>query len=247
MRLKGKVAVVTGSSRGIGRAIALLFAQEGARVVVNYKTDLKAAKEVATTIEKNKEKAIIVKADVSKQADVKRLFKVTVQKFGTVDILINNAGIARSTDFMKIALAEWEEMMRTNLTSTFLCSQEAAKIMLPKKAGKIINISSIRGLPHCGRAGNVDYSTSKGAVISFTKALAKTLAPHITVNSVAPGYTQTDIAKTWSNVADKIKDTPLKRLMQPEDIAQAVLYLAADSGNAVTGEVLVVDGGNNLK
>ncbi|MBI2573460.1 3-oxoacyl-ACP reductase FabG [Candidatus Woesearchaeota archaeon] len=247
MRLKGKVAIVTGSSKGIGRAIALLCAQEGACVVVNYNKDVAAAKEVVATITKAKGNAICVKADVSKQADVKKLFKETLNAFGTVDILVNNAGIVRPKEFVNLTLADWEETMRTNVTSMFLCSQEAAKIMLAQKSGKIVNISSIRGLPHCGRAGIVDYSTSKGAVISFTTTLAKALAPYITVNSVAPGYTETDMAKTWSDVASKIADTPLKRLMQPEDIAQAVLYFAADSGNAVTGEVLVVDGGNNMK
>jgi len=249
MKLQKKVAIITGSSRGIGRATAFLFAKEGARVVVNCRTQVKKGQAVVDEINRSGGEAILVRADVSKPKEVRLLFQRAVEAFGTVDILVNNAGVVRPKPFSELTVEDWEETFRTNVIGVFLCTQEAAKIMSDKKCGKIINIASIRGLPHCGRGGIVDYSASKAAVINFTKTLAKEVAPYVNVNAVAPGFTQTEISKAWDENTRQsaIEDTYLKRLAQPEEIAKAILYLASDDANAITGEVLVVNGGYGLK
>lgn len=243
MRLKDKVAVITGSTKGMGKATALLFAKEGAKIVTNSRSEEKE-KPVREEIEKAGGVAIFVKADISIPEDVKRLFKETIDAFGTVDILINNAGAHNPKDFFKLTFEDWEKILHVNLIGTFLCSQRAAKIMLDHKSGRIINIASVRGLPHCARPGNMDYSASKAGVINFTKSLAKKLAPNIQVNAIAPGPTDTPMS-TWTE-AD-LKNTSLGRLLQPEEIAKVSLFLAAEAPPSLTGEVIVVDGGYNLK
>lgn len=249
IKFKNKVAVVTGSSRGIGKATVLLFAQKGAKVVVNCRTDRERGREVVDEIKKFGYDAVLVQADVSKSKDVKKLFQETIEAFGTVDILVNNAGIIRPKSFFELSAKDLEKTFSTNVIGVFLCAQEATKIMLKKKQGKIINIASMRGLPHCGREGIMGYSVSKAAVINFTKTLAKELAPHINVNAVAPGFTETEMNKVLDEKTRQsvIKDTYLKRFIQPEEIARAVLYLASGDANAVTCEVLVVDSGYSLK
>lgn len=249
MKFKNKVAVITGSSRGIGKATALLFAQKGAKVVVNCRTDRKRGCKVVDEIKKFGHDAVFIQADVSKSEGVKKLFQETIKVFGTVDILVNNAGIIRPKPFLELSAEDLEKTFSTNVIGVFLCAQEAAKIMLKKKQGKIINIASMRGLPHCGREGIMGYSVSKAAVINFTKTLAKELAPHINVNAVAPGFTETEMTKVLDENTRQsvIEDTYLKRFIQPEEIAKAVLYLASDDANAVTGEVLVIDSGYSLK
>ena len=249
MRLKNKVAVITGSAQGMGKATALLFSKEGAKIVVNDYSNKKKGKEVVEEIKNNGGEAIFVQADISNPKQVNKLFEKVVRSFGTVDILVNNAGIKKDQDFLKIKKEDWERIFSVNMTGTFLCAQAAARIMLKKKKGRILNISSFRGLEHNGREGDMHYAASKAAVINFTKTLAKELAPYINVNSVAPGPTDTEMAKTWSpKIRKKVMDSIyIKRLMQPKEISQALLFLASDEANAITGEILVVDGGSNLK
>lgn len=249
MKLKNKIAVITGGSRGMGRATALLFAQEGAKICIVYKDNNASANAVIDEIKRNNGQAIAIQADISKPGDVKRIFKDTIRTFGTVDILINYAGIIKPKPFMNLTIKDWRETLKINLLGTFLCCQEVAKIMLSKKTGKIVNISSIRGLLNCGRSGIIDYSVSKAAVISFTKTLAKELAPFVSVNCIAPGFTETEMAKKWDDKTriSAINDTYLKRLVQPKEIAQTALFLTSDAANAITGEVIVVDAGYQLK
>jgi 3-oxoacyl-[acyl-carrier protein] reductase len=243
MKLKDKVAIITGSSKGMGEATALLFAKEGAKIVTNSRSEEKE-KSAREEIEKAGGVAIFVKADISIPKDVNRLFKETVDSFGTVDILINNAGVHNPKDFFELTKEDWEKILHVNLIGTFLCCQKAAKVMLDHKSGRIINIASVRGLPHCARSGNMDYSASKAGVINLTKSLAKKLAPNIQVNAIAPGPTDTPM-NTWKK--EDLKNTYLGRLMQPEEIAKTALFLAAEAPPSLTGEVIVVDGGYNLK
>lgn len=250
MDFKNKVVLVTGASKGIGKATALLFGKLGASVVVNYNSDEKNAKEVAELIKKSGGKAICIKADVSKQNEVKEMFKQTLKTYATIDILVNNAGFAnKSKTILDATSEEWDATFATNLKGVFLCCQEAAKIMLEKNTGTIVNISSIRGLEHCGRPGILDYCAAKAGVINLTKSLAKELAPNIRVNSVAPGFTETDNAKKWPEDVKKkaVNDAYIKRLVQPEEIANAVAFLASNEASAITGQVLIVDCGYSLK
>src|SRR5450432_1952376 len=188
MRLKNKVAVVTGSSRGIGRATALLFAKEGAKVIVNYKENELKAKEVVCAIGSNGGRAVAVKADIANPEDVHLLFRAAIMSFGTVDIVINNAGIMRPMPFLNLNKNDIQSIMDTNVVGTVLCSQEAARIMLGRESGKIVNIASVAGLDNLGTPGNLPYAASKAAIISITKVLAKALAPFVQVNAVAPGF-----------------------------------------------------------
>lgn len=249
MRLKDKVALITGSSRGMGKATAILFAKEGAKIVVNYRENKEKAEEVVEQIKKNGGEAIAIQANVSRPDNVKRLFEEAVKKFKTIDILVNNAGIVKPKPFLEQTVNDWNETFKINVYGVFLCAQEAAKIMLRKKQGKIVNIASMRGLFEFGRPGIMDYNASKSAVISFTKNLAKELAPHINVNAVAPGFTGTEMSKSWDEQTRKsaTEATYLKRLVEPEEIAYASLYLSSSESDAVTGEVLVVDAGFSLK
>lgn len=248
MRLKGKVCLITGSSRGIGKATAVKFAANGASVVVNYRANENEANEVVLEIKRLGVKAIAVKADVSVPFEVKNMFKTALEEFGKIDVLVNNAGVDRPKPFLDLTLSDWEETFRVNLYGAFLCSQEAAKIMLERGGGKILNTVSVRGLSYCGRRGNIVYSASKAAMLSFTKTLAKELAPAIRVNGVSPGPSNTDISRVWDSETREaaINDSYLKRLVEPEDIANAFVFLASDESNAMTGEVIIVDGGYNL-
>jgi len=243
MKLKDKVAVITGSNKGMGKVTALLFAKEGAKVVINSRSEEKEDS-VRKLIEKDGGSAIFVTADISDPEGVRQLFKEVVDAYGTVDILVNNAGIHNPKDFFDLMAKDWVDMLRVNLIGTFLCSQEAAKIMLDHKSGRIINIASVRGLPHCSRPGNMDYSASKAGVINFTKSLAKELAPNIQVNAIAPGPTDTPMNE-WTK--DDLKKTYLGRLLQPEEIAKTTLFLAGEAPSGLTGEIIVVDGGYNLQ
>ncbi|MBD3155813.1 MAG: glucose 1-dehydrogenase [Candidatus Aenigmarchaeota archaeon] len=249
MMLKDKVAIVTGSSRGIGKATVLELAKHGAKIVVNYRESDKKAEEVVEEIKSIGSDAIAVKADVTRPNDVKEMVRNTIEKFGKIDILVNNAGIIKPKPFFELTVEDWEKNLRTNLIGVFLCSQEVARAMSERKKGKIINVASIRGLPHCGRKGIMDYSASKAAVINFTKTLAKELAPHINVNAVAPGFAETDIAKNWDEKVREsaTKDTYLERLVQVKEIAKAIVYLASDDSDSMTGHVLVIDSGYSLK
>jgi NAD(P)-dependent dehydrogenase (short-subunit alcohol dehydrogenase family) len=245
MKLKNKVVIITGSSRGIGKAIAMLFAKEGAKVVINCKDHIDEAKKVVETIGENN--AFFVQADVSKEEDVKRLILETIKKFGRVDILVNNAGIIFREGDWKSGENIWHATMDINLTSAWLMIREVAPIMLKQKSGSIVNISSIYGF--LGAASVLAYSAAKGGVITMTKAMAKDLAPNIRVNAVAPGNVMTDMTKEAGEDVIKFfnEQTPLKRSAEPEEIARAVLFLASEDASFITGELIVVDGGYSLR
>ncbi|MEJ2011039.1 MAG: 3-oxoacyl-[acyl-carrier-protein] reductase [Anaerolineales bacterium] len=244
MDLEGRIAVVTGASRGIGRAIALEFARRGARVVVNYNSSPEGAAAVVASIKELGSEAQAVQADVSDMEAAAGLVKAAVETYGDLHILVNNAGITRDGLIMTMGEAEWSQVIQTNLASTFYCSKAAVRHMMRKRFGRIINISSISGIT--GNAGQTNYSASKAGQIGFTKALAREVAPrNITVNAVAPGFIETDI---WETVPEDIqagmKDIiPLGRIGQAEEVAQAVAFLASDQAAYITGQVLNVDGG----
>jgi len=188
-------------------------------------------------------------ADVSKKEQVQTTVDSFVKEFGRIDILVNNAGMTIPRSFMEKTAEDWIKTLEVNLIGVFLCAQAAAKYMLAQKSGKIVNISSIRGVAHCGREGVMDYSAAKSGVISLTKTMAKELAPHINVNTVAPGHTQTDLTAPLPDAVKKgmIEGSYLKRMAQPEDIAKAILFLASDDANFITGQMILVDGGFSLK
>lgn len=246
MKLKDKVAIITGSAANIGRATAMLFAEEGAKVVINTKTNIGAGQSVADEINSRGGKATFIQGDLSKQEEVDRLFKTAVDTFGKVDILVNNAGVAAGKPFLEITKEDWVQSFDDNFFNMVLCSQAAVKIM-KENGGVILNTASIRGLEHTGREGIMPYSAAKAAVINFTKTLAKELAPTVRVNCISPGFVITpNYDKTPQNVKEKfIEDTLIKRWIQPQEIADAFLYLA--TADAITGENLVVDGGFTLK
>jgi gluconate 5-dehydrogenase len=248
MRFQGKSILITGGARGIGFTTALMMLAEGGQVGVVAMTPehLNRAAETARargfTLE-------TFQADVSKTDQVQRTVEAFVQKFGRIDVLVNNAGMIIPKPFMDRTADDWIRTLEVNLIGVFLCSQAAAKHMLAQKSGKIVNVSSIRGIPHCGREGVMDYSAAKSGVISLTKTMAKELAPHITVNTVAPGHTLTDLTAPLPDTVKKgmVEGSYLKRMAQPEDIAKAILFMASDDANFITGQMLLVDGGFSLK
>jgi 3-oxoacyl-[acyl-carrier protein] reductase len=240
--LKDQVAIVTGASRGIGRAIALQLASQGAKVVVNYASSSAAADQVVTDIVTNGGEAIALKADVSQADQVDTLINTTLEKFKRIDILVNNAGITRDTLLLRMKLEEWQAVIDLNLTGVFLCTKLVSKIMLKQRSGRIINIASVAG--QMGNPGQANYSAAKAGVIGFTKTVAKELASRgITVNAVAPGFITTDMT---SDVKAEgiLQYIPLGRFGQPEEIAGMVRFLASDPAAAyITGQVFNVDGG----
>ena len=241
--LQGKVAIVTGASRGIGRAIALELAKQGASIVVNYASSSGAADTVAAEINAAGGQAIALKADVSKVEQVEALFNATIENFQRLDITVNNAGITRDTLLLRMKPEDWQAVIDLNLTGVFLCTRAASKIMLKQRSGRIINIASVAG--QMGNPGQANYSAAKAGVIGFTKTVAKELASRgITVNAVAPGFIATDMTSKLSNTEDILKYIPLGRYGQPEEIAGMVRFLAADPAAAyITGQVFNVDGG----
>lgn len=246
MELKDKVVIITGSSSGIGKAVALRFAKDGAKVVVNYNVNTKGGEETVAEIKKNNGKAISVQADVCKPKDIERLFKTVVNKWGTVDILINNAGIGTDkVPYMEATYNDILEMINTDLTSAMICSQHAVRIMEKQGYGKILNTSSIRGAEHGGRA--IVYAAAKAGINSFTKTLAKQVAPKIQVNAVAPGFVKTRSydKMTQEQVDFYINQTYLKRWITKEEIADTFVFLTKNDG--ITGQVIYVDGGFTLK
>ena len=245
MLLEGKVAIVTGGSRGIGRAIAEDLAKNGAKVVVNYNSNADAANEAVAAIEALGSEAIAVQADVSDFEQAQALSKATTEKFGQIDILVNNAGTTKDTLLMMMKEAQWDDVMNINLKSAFNMSKAVARPMVRrKKGGRIINISSVSGI--IGLPGQSNYSASKAGMIGFSKALAKELGVRaITVNCIAPGFIPTDLTSVLEE--DRVKwiqeNTPLGRMGKPEEIAYAVTFLASDQAAFITGETLRVDGG----
>ena len=241
--LADKVAIITGSSRGIGKAAAIALASEGAKVVVNYASSSGAAESVVKEIEEMGGEAIALKADVSKADQVDELIKTTMDKFGRIDVLVNNAGIARDTLLLRMKPEDWQAVIDLNLTGVFLCTRAVSKIMLKQRSGRIVNISSVSGL--MGNPGQANYSAAKAGVIGFTKTVAKELAPRgVTANVVAPGFIATDMTEDLKNTEEILKYIPLARYGQPEEVAGLIRFLAADPAAAyITGQVMNVDGG----
>lgn len=240
--LTGKVAIVTGASRGIGRAIALQLAEIGAKVVVNYANSSGAADELVAQIASTGGEAIAVQADVSKAEQMDALFSTVMAQWGRVDILVNNAGITRDTLLLRMKPEDWQAVIDTNLTGVFLATRLASKIMLKQKSGRIINIASVAG--QMGNPGQANYSAAKAGVIGFTKTVAKELATRgITVNAVAPGFIATDMTNDLK-VEGILQYIPLGRYGQPEEVAGMVRFLASDAAAAyITGQTFNVDGG----
>jgi len=244
MNFNGKTVIVTGGSRGIGRAIALDFAKAGANVVVNYNRSADKAEEVVKEVEALGTKGLAVQCDVSKQDDVDKLLKEAVDTFGTVDFLINNAGVTKDTLILRMKEDDWDRVLDTNLKGTFMTTKVIGKYMLKKRQGRIVNITSVVGI--MGNAGQSNYAASKAGVIGFTKSVAKEFASRgITVNAVAPGFIASDMTDVLS---DEVKEAyakaiPLGKMGEPEDVANAVKFLCSDMSKYITGQVVQVDGG----
>ena len=244
MLLDGKVALVTGASRGIGRAIALRLAHEGAAVAINYAGNAKAAEEVKSLIEAAGGKAMIIQANVADAAAVEEMIQQVTETFGTIDILVNNAGITKDGLLMRMKEEDWDAVVNTNLKGIFHCTKAVTKLMMKKRAGRIVNMASVVGL--IGNAGQANYAAAKAGVIGFSKSVARELASRgITVNMVAPGFINTDMTAV---LPDKVKeamvaDIPLSKMGEPENVADAVLFLVSDQASYITGQVINVDGG----
>jgi len=242
-RLDGKVALVTGASRGIGRAIALQLGREGARLALNYRSGETEAHALASEIGHSGGQCQVYRADVSDAQQARELIGKVLREYGRLDVLVNNAGITRDKSLRKLADDEWAEVLNTNLNSVFFCTTAAIKSMIDQQYGRIINISSFVG--QAGNFGQANYAASKGAIIAFTKTAAIELAKYnITVNAIAPGFTLTDmLAKVPANVQEQIKARiPMGRFGRPEEIAQAVAFLAAE-GDYITGQQININGG----
>jgi 3-oxoacyl-[acyl-carrier protein] reductase len=242
--LKGKIAIVTGGSRGIGRAIATTLAAAGATVVVNYQRNAAAAEETVAAITAADGAAISLQADVSVAEDVERLFKTVIERYGTVDILVNNAGITRDTLLLRMKEDDFDAVIDTNLRGVYLCTRAALRPMTKARSGRIINITSVVGL--IGNAGQSNYAAAKAGIIGFTRAVAREMASrNITVNAVAPGYIETELT---AGLGDQVRAAileaiPLGRLGTPQDVASLVCFLASDAAAYITGQTLTVDGG----
>jgi 3-oxoacyl-[acyl-carrier protein] reductase len=242
--LKDKIALVTGGSRGIGRAIATTLADAGATVVVNYKGNQTAADEVVRAIAAADGQATATQADISKPEDVERLFKDVLERYGKLDILVNNAGITRDTLLLRMKEDDFDAVLQTNLRGVYLCTKAALRPMTKARGGRIINITSVVGL--MGNAGQSNYAAAKAGIIGFTKSAAREMASrNITINAVAPGYIETELTGVLSETmrAAILENIPLGRLGMPQDVANLVCFLASDAAAYITGQTLTVDGG----
>jgi 3-oxoacyl-[acyl-carrier protein] reductase len=245
-RLEGKAAIVTGGGRGIGRAICLAYAKEGADVIVNYASKDQPAQEVVEMISKIGRKAVAVKGNVAVKADVDRITQTAIDQFGKIDILVNNAGVSKPNMLYKMSEEQWDEVIDIQLKGPFLCIQAVSKYMMEKKSGKIINVTSSAGL--WGTKGQINYSSAKGGIVALTKSAARELAGYgITVNVVQPGYVSTEMT-------EKIRTDPklkeiytgrilLGRFSEPEEVALTFVFLASEDANYITGQLICVDGG----
>jgi len=244
MRFKNKVVLVTGSSRGIGKATALLFAQEGAKVIVNYSKSKKEAEKVVEDIKKVGSDAIAIQCDISDEKQVTVMFDQVQKKFGRVDILVNNAGFVVDKPFFERDAEEWKRILGINLVGVFLCTKYARENMMKQKHGKIINISSTNGIDTFSTTCP-DYDAAKAGVILLTRSLAKELAPYVQVNSIAPGWIDTDMNKDLPKefLKEEIEKIYVKRMGKPEEIAKVVLFLASEDASFISGATIKVDGG----
>jgi len=249
MSLKDKIALVTGSSRGVGKAVAEAFGRQGADVVVNYASNEGAAREVVEDIRSNGRSAIAVRADVSKKSEAERLVQATMDEFGRIDILVNNAGFTRPGMMLKMPEEDWDQVIDIHLKGSFLCSQEAGRRMKEQMSGKIINVMSVAGL--VGTVGQINYSAAKGGILSMTKSIARELARYnICANVISLGIVATDMSKKI-RTDEKLKDIYmnrilLKRFAEADDITPAFAFLASDESNYITGQLLCVDGGYGM-
>ena len=249
MRLKGKTALVTGSSRGIGRAVAISYGREGANVVVNYTSNEKAANEAVDIIQSMGSKAIAVKGDVARKKDVEHLIAIAIETFGGLNILVNNAGFTRPAMMLKMTEEEWDQVVDIHLKGAFLCSQAAGAQMKEQKSGKIINVMSVAGL--VGTVGQINYSAAKGGVLSMTKSIARELARYnVCANVISLGIVSTEMSEKITT-DEKLREIYmnrilLKRFAEPGDIAPAFVFLASDESNYITGQLLCVDGGYGM-
>jgi 3-oxoacyl-[acyl-carrier protein] reductase len=249
MRLKDKVAVVTGSSRGVGNSVALAYGREGAKVVVNYTSSDKAAQEAVEAIKGMGSDAVAVKADVAAKADAENLIQVAVDTFGRLDVLVNNAGFTRPALMVKMTEEQWDQVVDIHMKGAFLCSQAAALQMKEQKAGKIINVTSVAGI--VGTVGQVNYSAAKGGVISMTKSIAREMARYnVCANVISLGIVATDMTEKIRS-DEKLKEVYmnrilLKRFAEPEDITPPFVFLASDESSYITGQLLCVDGGYGM-
>lgn len=248
MEFKDKVVLVTGSSRGIGRSIAVSFAKEGANVIINYKKSEKEAETLKDILQTYGVDVMCIKADVSKEDQVKDMIAKIINKYGKIDVLVNNAGIAIDADFEDRKVVDWKDTLDTNLIGVFLTSKYAGKYMKENRYGKIINISSTNGIDTT-YTYSVDYDASKAAIINLTKNLAIEFAPYVNVNAIAPGWIDTEMNNDLSKdyLRKEKNKILLKRFAEPEEIADVVLFLASDKSRYITGETIRVDGGIKIE
>lgn len=242
--LLGKNAVVTGASRGIGKAIAIKLAEMGANIVLNYRSSEASVAEVAKALEEKGVKVVVVQGDVSKFEDAKNIIDTTVEKLGSIDILVNNAGITKDGLMMRMKEEDFDRVIEVNLKGVFNCTRHTVPLMIKQRSGRIINISSFVGL--AGNAGQTNYAAAKAGILGFTKSLAREVASRgITANAIAPGFIQSDMTDAVSEkVKEMVKSTiPLKEFGKPEDIAETVAFLASPGSRYITGQVISVDGG----
>jgi len=249
MKLEGKNAVVTGGGRGVGRAISLAFAREGANVIVNYAGNEKAANEVVDMIQKMGRKAVAVKGDVGNEADAQKIVEACVQNFGSIHIIVNNAGISRPALLHKMDVATWDEVVNTQMRGPWLTVKAASKYFMEQNYGRIINVTSVAGV--VGTIGQINYSAAKGGVISMTKSMARELAKYnVTANVISLGIVTTDMTEKIST-DEKLKEIYVRRILlgryaEPEDVAPAFVFLASDDARYITGQLLCVDGGYGM-
>ena len=245
---RGRVAIVTGGGRGIGRAVAVRLAEEGASVAISYRKDAAAAQEAAAAVQSAGVECEIFKGDVASPEDVQALFKGVGDAFGRVDILINNAGITRDNIMLRMKEKEFDDVLRTNLGGTYLCTRAALRPMVRARWGRIVNVSSVVGL--VGNAGQANYAASKAGIIGFTKSVAREVARRgITANAIAPGYVETELTGSLpEDVKDRIRDqVPLGRFGEAEEVAEVVAFLAGEGAGYVTGQTIAVDGGMTMQ
>ncbi len=244
MLLKDQVAIVTGGTKGIGKAVCLLFAEEGANVVANFSKDVESAERLKEEAKSRGLSLGLFKADVTQPDQVKEMVEETFAQYGKIDILVNNVGLVKDNFLMLMSDEDWDSLLRANLTSLFYCCRVVIRKMIPQKKGKIVNISSISGI--MGTPGQSNYAATKGGMISFTKSLARELGFFdIHVNAVAPGLIESEVVSKMpkEKVAAIIKSSSLGRIGKPEEVARAVLFLASDQSDYITGQTIVVDGG----